>query len=407
MAQHRPGERNETFDHRFVISVPRRFSLTGGSFAKDRLRHQDGARAELRQEVSEKATHSMTQLFRDLFGRLTRVPLKGLVIISACIGAMGAVYATAAGQFSSTLSAQKIVDRQEGEDPFSGFRRAHAKGICVAGVFKSNGQLAPFSQASIFEKAETELVGRFSIGGRNPTAPDLAAGVRSLALDFRMDNGERWRTAMNINPVLAVRDPTSFYEQLAATAPDPETGKPSPDRIEAFFADHPESADFREWQSRFTPSSSFATETYHSVNAFLLKGEAGRETGVRWSLVPVAPIAVATLEGQDALQKELFERLDEGPVQFRFLFHVAEAEDDLNDPSQAWPTERQQIEAGIVEIVSAEPQAQGACNGINFDPLILPAGIEPTADPILHARSSAYAVSLRRRALETLLEQTK
>ncbi|MNC81585.1 Catalase-related peroxidase precursor [compost metagenome] len=43
---------------------------------------------------------------------------------------------------------------------------------------------------------------------------------------------------------------------------------------------------------------------------------------------------------------------------------------------------------------------QGACRDLNFDPLILPSGIEPSADPILAARSAAYAESFNRRSRE-------
>jgi catalase len=40
---------------------------------------------------------------------------------------------------------------------------------------------------------------------------------------------------------------------------------------------------------------------------------------------------------------------------------------------------------------------------MNFDPLVLPTCIEPSADPILRARGAAYAESFRRRAKEVLL----
>jgi len=48
-------------------------------------------------------------------------------------------------------------------------------------------------------------------------------------------------------------------------------------------------------------------------------------------------------------------------------------------------------------------QALDDCNVINFDPLVLPVGIKATDDPILNARSAAYAESYRRRAREHLL----
>ena len=55
---------------------------------------------------------------------------------------------------------------------------------------------------------------------------------------------------------------------------------------------------------------------------------------------------------------------------------------------------------GSLVLEQAVSQQEGACRDINFDPLILPAGIEPTADPILQARSAAYAESFKRRTAE-------
>ena len=47
-----------------------------------------------------------------------------------------------------------------------------------------------------------------------------------------------------------------------------------------------------------------------------------------------------------------------------------------------------------------ETQVDGDCRDINFDPLILPSGIEASNDPLLAARSAAYASSYLRRAGE-------
>lgn len=320
--------------------------------------------------------------------------------VGAVLGVLVIAYATAAGVFRTALTPAAIVDRQQGPTPFAGFRRAHAKGICVDGVFRSDGALADRSVARLFRAGETPFTGRFSIGGNNPTAPDLAAGVRSLALDFRLANGERWRTAMNINPVLAVRDVEAFHAQLGALAPDPATGRPSPARLAAFFDAHPESAAFRAWQRAYVPTGSFATESYHAINAFLLEDAQGRTTAVRWSLVPLASPAANPFTDADALQQELVARLADAPVRFALRFVLAGPGDAIADPSVAWPADRPQVDAGVVEIRAATPQADGACNGINFDPLVLPRGIAPSADPILHARSAAYAVSQRRRAAE-------
>jgi catalase len=328
---------------------------------------------------------------------------RGYAIVGGVVAGLGLAYAALAGTFSDTLTPAAVVDRQQGATVHAGFRRAHAKGLCVEGVFLGNGQLARYSTADLFTQRETPFVGRFSIGGSNPTAPDLKAGVRSLALDFRLANGERWRTAMNINPVLAVRDVDTFYEQLAALAPEPATGRPSAARLAAFFDAHPESRAFLAWQRQYQPTGSFATEAYHSVNAFLLTDGAGSEQAVRWAAVPMAVPSENVHADDDALQAELYERLAAGPVRFDLEFVLAAADDAVDDPSVPWPAERTRISAGTIEIRSASEQIGGACDVINFDPLVLPAGMSPSRDPILHARSAAYAESLRRRATEAAL----
>jgi catalase len=52
---------------------------------------------------------------------------------------------------------------------------------------------------------------------------------------------------------------------------------------------------------------------------------------------------------------------------------------------------------GELVITHVESEAPGNCRDLNFDPLILPAGIEASDDPIPYARSAAYSVSFRRR----------
>ncbi|WP_165323263.1 catalase family peroxidase [Rhizorhabdus phycosphaerae] len=306
------------------------------------------------------------------------------------------------------LTTQKLIDRMQGEKVFAGFRRAHAKGVCLTGSFQSSGALAPYSRSPLFARGSTPLLGRFSLGGGNPTAPDLKAPVRSLAFVLSQPDGQQWRSAMNTPPVLAVGTPQAFFDQIGAMKPDPATGKPDPARIAAFFAAHPESAPFRAWQAAYKPSSSWATERYNSINAFYLVAPDGSRRAVRWQAVPKAA-AIPMQESDDplALQKELAARLARGPVEFDLMFTFAGAGDDPADATKPWPAGRQQLSAGVLSITAMRPQAGGACNGLTFDPLVLPDGIAASDDPILRARSSAYAESYRRRARETALGEAR
>ena len=293
------------------------------------------------------------------------------------------------------VSAQQFVDLQQGQTAFAGFRRAHAKGICVSGEFRANGNLADFTQASLFQPGITPFTGRLSIAGNNPTAPDLKAPVRSMALSFTISRTEQWRLAMNTPPVMAVADPHSFYQQILAIQAGPAA-------IKQFFAEHPESSGFQAWAAQYQPTSSYATETYHSINAFYLENARGERQAVRWAMQPTVSEAPAKLQGDDALQQEIASRLEAGQVVFNWVFTLAEATDDETNSTKAWPADRQQITAGQIVLTGATAQLNGDCYAINFDPLVLPSGIVATADPILRARSAAYAESYRRRAKEQL-----
>src|SRR5690606_32350343 len=182
--------------------------------------------------------------------------------------------------------------------------------------------------------------------------------------------------------------------------------KPDPARVAEFQRAYPPNPALQAWQAGYRPSDSWASTQYHSINAFMLVDDQGKRQPVRWAMVPEAPF-VPLGEGphtDDALSMEFQQRLAQGPVRWTLRLQLAEPGDPVADGSRAWPETRRTVDAGIVEITAAAAQDGGACNGLNFDPLVLPAGIEPSDDPILHARRAAYAESQRRRARETFLE---
>lgn len=47
-----------------------------------------------------------------------------------------------------------------------------------------------------------------------------------------------------------------------------------------------------------------------------------------------------------------------------------------------------------------EAQDSGPCRDVNYDPTVLPQGIQVSGDPLLAARSAAYADSYLRRTSE-------
>ena len=285
-----------------------------------------------------------------------------------------------------------------------GFRRNHAKGVCVVGYFESNGQGARLSKASVFEPGRDAVIGRFSLAGGQPYAADGPAAVRGFGLRFEPRHGEQWRTAMIDLPVFAVSTPEGFYDQLLASKIDPATGKPDPAKMTAFLAAHPETMRALTIIKAKPFSSGFADATYNSLNAFRFTNDAGVSIYVRWSMVPVdvfAPEEPAAAQNKNYLFDALIARLRRGPVQWHLIVTIGQTGDPTDDATLPWPDTREHVDVGTLTIDSVVDEAHGSCRDINFDPLVLPNGISPSDDPLLSARSAVYSQSFTRRAGET------
>ena len=58
------------------------------------------------------------------------------------------------------------------------------------------------------------------------------------------------------------------------------------------------------------------------------------------------------------------------------------------------------MDVGTLTLDRVESEETSAATDINFDPMVLPAGIAPSDDPLLSARSAVYSQSYTRRAGE-------
>ncbi|ARP96125.1 catalase family peroxidase [Bordetella genomosp. 13] len=302
------------------------------------------------------------------------------------------------------LTPQKIVDSLQANGGLHpGYRRNHAKGVCVSGYFEGAGTASAYSTAPFFKTVRTPVVGRFALPGGNPYAPDNSVPIRSLALRLAAPDGQQWRMGMNAMPVFPLATPEAFYEQALAGRPDPQTGKPDPAKLKAFFGAHPEAGAFLAWVKTARPGASYATETYHSLNAFYLVDGNGKRQAVRWAMVPQQPDAAGnTAAAGDAnvLQEDLVRRIAAGVQRWKLMITLAAPDDPVDDATKTWPADRTVIDAGTLVLSTVEPQDNGPCRDINFDPTVLPEGIRVSGDPLLAARSAAYADSYLRRTSE-------
>ena len=151
-------------------------------------------------------------------GRLARLAVIGVVILFVVGG-----FLYLGGWFSPyELTPARFVNGFEKVFGIhSGFRRNHAKGVCVSGFFESNGQGKRLSKAAVFNIGRVPIIGRFSLGGGTPYAGDAPDAIRGLGLLFRLPDREEWRTAMINRPVFPFNTPQAFYDKLIASQPDP------------------------------------------------------------------------------------------------------------------------------------------------------------------------------------------
>jgi catalase len=234
---------------------------------------------------------------------------------------------------------------------------------------------------------------------------DGPAAVRSMALSFRPPHGGEWQVAMINIPVFIVKDAEGFYEQSLASRPDPATGKPDPAKMKDFVARNPETTKALQIVQSHPFPSGFANASYNGLDAFRFVDAAGASTPVRWSMTAVepfepAPPAQSPAQDKNYLFDAVIARIGQAPVQWHLVVTIGQQADPTDDATIPWPSNREHVDVGTLTIDHIEGEAPGNCRDVNFDPLVLPSGIEPSDDPLLSARSAAYSTSFTRRAGE-------
>ena len=333
--------------------------------------------------------------------------LARFALIGLALAAVAGSFAYFGGWFSpNDLTPARFTDGfEEVNGVHPGFRRNHAKGVGVSGFFESNGNGVRLSKAAVFQPGRVPVIGRFSLGGGQPYVADRPDTVRGLGLEFSPPDGELWRTAMINLPVFPVRTPEAFYEQLLASKPDPNTGKPDPAKRKAFLERHPETVQALTVIKGQPVSSGFGNSTFHSLNAFRFINVAGASIPVRWILTPVQPFEAARTASAPHDKNYLFDALiaqiHSQPLRWHLIVIIGQPGDPTNDATIAWPAGRERLDVGTLTVDRVESNDTSAARDINFDPLVLPAGIVPSDDPLLSARSAVYSRSFTRRAGES------
>ena len=249
------------------------------------------------------------------------------------------------------------------------------------------------------------VIGRFSFGGGDPYVSDTPDAVRGLGLQFSLPDGEEWRMAMVNLPVFPFNTPQAFYDNLIASKPDPNTHKArsgknggvrgQPSRIFAGDKNHQKpSIVVRLRQQHFLRSQRVP---FHRRRRQHRPPCAGRWRRHSRSRPQARRIRQAD---KNYLFDALIASIHQHPLQWHLILTVGQPGDRTDDATIPWPEGREQVDAGTLTIDSVESEETSPRRDINFDPLVLPAGIAPSDDPLLSARSAIYSQSFTRRAGE-------
>jgi catalase len=293
---------------------------------------------------------------------------------------------------------------------FEGYRRSGAKGICAMGEFTGTPEARSLSTASVFSGSAVPVIVRFSVGGANPKAPDNTKGQRNLALQFNGPGGETWQMGNISSPVFGASSPAQMLGRVESLRPDPATRAPDPARVKAFADANPEVLlQGRYFASQPVPAS-FASVNYWGVHAFGFVNASGEKQWGKWIFEPVAGVQglsdeEAKAKGPAFLFDDLRQRVKDGKVAFNFNLELAQPGDRIDNATVPLPEGRRKVNLGTLRATSVAEDAGGACLNITFNPMVLPKGVEPSADPMLAARAAPYAVSLGRRLGEGSKQQ--
>jgi catalase len=275
-----------------------------------------------------------------------------------------------------------------------GHRAAHAKGTLMTGTFTPNG--SGLTTAAHMQDEPSRATVRFSNGGGDPGIPDYAREGRGMAVKFYLPEGSKTDIVALTLPSFFVRTPEDFLAFTKARQ-DPERLMPE------YFAAHPEALPAIQAFLGMGPPESYATSAYNSIHAFRWIDAAGGSRFVRYRFEPEAgehslSDEDAKARGRDYLQEEIVAR---GETAFRLLVTIAAEDEEVDDPTVAWPDDRERVEVGRLVLTGPDTDRESGDDVLVFDPTRVIGGIELSDDPILRFRPSAYSVSVDRRTSAT------
>ncbi|KAL7942519.1 catalase-like domain-containing protein [Trichoderma barbatum] len=270
-------------------------------------------------------------------------------------------------------------------------RPSHAKGVFVTGSFTPTDEAKEWSTAPHFSSTSTPVIARFSLftGIRDLPSTDPMANPHGLAVRFLI--GDDAKT--DIICQSSVFFPASTGEETLAVFKCLRDNT-----VEEHIKDHPNAIPFLQ-EDRKTPKN-WGTQSFYSINAFKFINAAGKSVFIRYRWVPLSGrhfLTQSELEakGPNFLFDELPGVFSQGPISFKLVAQVAGEDDITDDCTKIWPEDRRLVELGVLSLtkVATKEDLPPQNNTIVYNVHPGVQGIEPSADPILAARSRVYATS--------------
>jgi len=303
-------------------------------------------------------------------------------------------------------TAQQVLQGLQGAfGKHPGYRPAHAKGQILEGVFTPTAEAKALSKAPHFQAASTPVTVRFSVSTGIPLMPDNDGNAKPNGISVRFNLGEKDGRRRHTDvighstPHFPVPNGQKFGEFIQAIGASP-AGTPSPTPVETFLGENPAALRFVTAPKPF--AQSFGSQGYYALNAFKFIAEDGKETFIRYQILP--DVGHQTISDEEAKEKsanylfeEIAERVKKGPVGLKLVAQIADKDDPTDDITKEWPEDRKIVELGSIKLEKLDENSEKDQKYAIFDPIPRVEGIEPSADPILEFRAALYLMSGRER----------
>ena len=158
--------------------------------------------------------------------------------------------------------------------PSDGLRKAHAHGVCFAGSFTPDAaSAATITKSPAYTaSASYPVMGRVSMGGPNPNAPDNAKEGRGLAVRLSPTADASMDLVLASTPMFAAATPDDFLELLQTIKSGDK------EKLGAYLKTHDAPGRQRAWLNAHPVYASFATTPYYGIHAFRFVNAAGKVT---------------------------------------------------------------------------------------------------------------------------------